>query len=255
VLVYRNESAWPRAVWFCGAESMSHEAVAATLLQARYDERRRLVRPHVINVRWAPGVSDSDRAALEARFGLLEGGRERDRTWHYALDAGSTASLVALIQHPAVEDTQGIDRGTGALLEPPAAANSGGGPDVVVGTIPCETQGATTVRTANTPGGRAVADVSAPRDGVVFLSEPYYSERQAFVDGHRTETLRANLGFTAVRVPAGAHRVELRYVPTTFYAGCAISAAALLLWPGSLWLTRRRRVSPTVPVRATSGKP
>jgi uncharacterized membrane protein YfhO len=65
---------------------------------------------------------------------------------------------------------------------------------------------------------------------MVFLSEPYYAERQAFVDGRPAESLQANLAFTAVRVPLGRHRVELRYVPRSFRLGLAVSAVTLIAW-------------------------
>ena len=72
--------------------------------------------------------------------------------------------------------------------------------------------------------------VNAPRPGLVFLSEPYYVERQAFVDGRPAESLEANLAFTAVRVPPGQHHVELRYVPRSFQFGLAVSVVTLVAW-------------------------
>jgi uncharacterized membrane protein YfhO len=88
--------------------------------------------------------------------------------------------------------------------------------------------------------GRVSASVNAPVDGFVFFSEPYYRERHAYIDGHRVRALKANLAFTAVPVSAGPHRVELRYVPSSFYVGSAISGMTVAGY-GGLAVRRRRR--------------
>ena len=55
-----------------------------------------------------------------------------------------------------------------------------------------------------------IVDVNAPRDGIVFFSETYYPDRRAWVDGTRIPRMKVDLAFTAVRVPAGTHRIELQ---------------------------------------------
>jgi uncharacterized membrane protein YfhO len=89
--------------------------------------------------------------------------------------------------------------------------------------------------------GLFVAEVAAPVPGLVFMSEPFYVERHAFVDGRRVTPLPANLAFTAVPVGAGRHRVELRYVPESFYLGLGATGLTLAGWTGLARLTRRRR--------------
>jgi uncharacterized membrane protein YfhO len=90
--------------------------------------------------------------------------------------------------------------------------------------------------------GYVSARVNAPADGFVFLSEPYYSDRHAYVDGHRVSAARANLAFTAIAVPAGEHQVELRYVPVPFYLGSAISGVTGAGYAGVAWIRRRRKI-------------
>jgi hypothetical protein len=51
----------------------------------------------------------------------------------------------------------------------------------------------------------------------------------ATVDGVRTPIVRANGVFSAIVVPKGAHRVLWEYRPWPFYAGAAVSMAALAL--------------------------
>ena len=88
--------------------------------------------------------------------------------------------------------------------------------------------------------GRLVLRFDAPVNGVVLISDAYYPERRAYVDGQRVPAFKANVAFTAVRVPAGQHRVELRFVPVGFYAGASITVITLSGWAASVSRTRRR---------------
>jgi hypothetical protein len=66
------------------------------------------------------------------------------------------------------------------------------------------------------------------RDGYVVLVEAYEPGWRATLDGRPAPVLRANVLFRAVAVPAGAHRLELRYRPGSALAGAVVSAAGLL---------------------------
>jgi uncharacterized membrane protein YfhO len=85
-------------------------------------------------------------------------------------------------------------------------------------------------------------DVNASDAGHVFLSEPFYPQRRAFVDGRPVEAVEANLAFTAVPVPAGRHLVELRHVPTAFHRGLWIGVLTMVVWAGAR-LPRRLDIS------------
>jgi hypothetical protein len=89
--------------------------------------------------------------------------------------------------------------------------------------------------------GSFTADVLAPNDGFVVLSEVYFPERRAWIDGSEVPVQRTDLAFAGVYVPAGAHRIELRYVPTRFYQGTAVTIVTILAWFGT-WIWSRRRV-------------
>jgi hypothetical protein len=239
--VYRNDAVWPRGVWTCEAPTMTEAAAIAQLLQSRYDREKRL-RPTVhINVRWASGVDDSQRTQVEQRFGLANGVVEEGRTWRYAANDPSPANMLALVADPAVEDTHGFDRLTGNVQAPVVVAPGRPADHVVVGGAPCSAKGTVTVLEQDRSDGLFVAEVAAPVPGLVFMSEPFYVERHAFVDGRRVTPLPANLAFTAVPVGAGRHRVELRYVPESFYLGLGATGLTLAGWTGLARLTRRRR--------------
>jgi hypothetical protein len=252
--VYRNVTAWPRAVWTCEGSTMTGAAATAQLLQSRYDRAKRLLPNVHINLRWAPGVDDDRRRQVEQRFRLADGAPVEGRTWRYAASEPSAANLLALIADPAVEDTHGFNRLTGSI-QAPAVIHPGGRADhVVVGAAPCSERGTVEVLEQDQPDGLFVADVEAPVAGLVFLSEPFYTERHAFVDGRRVTPLMANLAFTAVPVDAGRHRVELRYVPESFYLGLGATGVTLSGWAGLIWLTRPKRLSSDIASVAVSAR-
>jgi hypothetical protein len=73
---------------------------------------------------------------------------------------------------------------------------------------------------------------------LVGTSIPAWDGWKATLDGNRVELKIYNAAFLAFRVPAGRHRVELRYLPDGFRAGMIVS---LLTLAGSVLLLRRSR--------------
>jgi hypothetical protein len=69
-------------------------------------------------------------------------------------------------------------------------------------------------------------DVDSP-GGVLVSSEAFYPGWDSVVDGRPAETLLVNTAFRGVAVPAGRHRVTMKYVPRSFVAGLVLSIAAL----------------------------
>jgi hypothetical protein len=72
----------------------------------------------------------------------------------------------------------------------------------------------------------------APVPGYLFLGDSYYPGWSATVDGRPSGIVAADIAFRAVRVPAGAHTVVMRYEPLSVIGGCAVSAGALLAAAG-----------------------
>src|SRR5207247_2550554 len=81
-------------------------------------------------------------------------------------------------------------------------------------------------------------DVKCAEPALVVVSQTYYHNWKAYLDGASTRLWRANHAFQAVAVPAGRHRVELGYEDRWFQTGAAISAATLLGIVAS-WFVRR----------------
>lgn len=90
------------------------------------------------------------------------------------------------------------------------------------------------VRDAN----RLQLDTESTGPGVLVVVETYDPDWRATLDGVPVPVERANVLFRGVRVPAGRHRVELRYFPRAVAWGLAMGAAgvaviAFLLRPRS----------------------
>ncbi len=100
------------------------------------------------------------------------------------------------------------------------------------------TNGPGTVRVVRNKSGLDIT-VTMQRAGFVIVSEAAWSGWRAYVDEKRVRTLRANHAFLGVYVPAGTHRVRLRYLPQSFVVVRAISIATLSLI--AVFLIARRR--------------
>ena len=83
--------------------------------------------------------------------------------------------------------------------------------------------------------------VDAREPSVVGTSVTAWKGWKARLDGAAAEPLLFNHAFLAFRVPAGRHRIELRYLPDGFRAGMIVS---LLTLAGSVFLLRRPRAEP-----------
>lgn len=80
----------------------------------------------MVRVYWR-GISDADRVAAEQRFRLSEATRQNGETWSYVPLDTSVSTLRAIVTHPSVEDTDGINRRTATMADrPPLTPRRGG---------------------------------------------------------------------------------------------------------------------------------
>ena len=64
----------------------------------------------------------------------------------------------------------------------------------------------------------------------MVLNEIYYPAGwKAFIDGKETEIYKTNYFQRSIVVPAGKHKVELKFYPEKYYTGKKISIAANIL--------------------------
>ena len=68
------------------------------------------------------------------------------------------------------------------------------------------------------------------RENYVFFSVPYEEGFTAYVDGAETDIMKAQFGFMAVKVPAGEHDIEFKYLPSGLKKGIYMSAAGLVIF-------------------------
>jgi len=75
---------------------------------------------------------------------------------------------------------------------------------------------------------RVVVETSGGGDGWLVLTDAWYPGWRATVDGVPVEIMRADVLFRGVQVPAGQHRVEFTYAPTSFLVGVGMSVITLV---------------------------
>ena len=71
------------------------------------------------------------------------------------------------------------------------------------------------------------------KTGIVMLNDTADPDWKATIDGQPVRWFTADYLFRGVLVPAGAHTIEFRYRPRSFYLGSVISvltALAVVAW-------------------------
>ncbi len=113
---------------------------------------------------------------------------------------------------------------------------------IVLGRVPQPKTPSTTpgnVELVKYEPNKVVLKCKTAQDVFLYASDTFYPGWRAYVDGQRTEILRADLAFRAVKVPAGEHTIVFRYVPISFYAGLLVTAIGFILF--GLLIVRGRR--------------
>ncbi|MGO8699274.1 MAG: YfhO family protein [Limisphaerales bacterium] len=85
-------------------------------------------------------------------------------------------------------------------------------------------------------------ETAAEGPAMLVVAQSYYHCWKATVDGQSARLWRANYAFQAVEVPAGRHEVRLIYQDRAFWAGAAISIAALGVCVAGCLRSRRQTV-------------
>jgi hypothetical protein len=231
--VYRGRVAAPRAFWTCAPLAVGREEMEYRLRRSSYDSHMALQPYLIVHVRWPAGTTDSDRSHLESQLHLAPHRDIGDQTWEYNLLDRSPENVAAIVRHPLVEDTQGIDRGTLALR-----ASTGTIPvfdepksEWIMGASGCDALPVSaTILSQDQFDGSMTVEVDAPHAGMVFFSETYYPDRGAWVDGQRVARMKVNLAFTGVPVSPGRHRIDLRYDLRALWWGMGLTVVTLCAW-------------------------
>jgi len=130
------------------------------------------------------------------------------------LQRESGNSIVNLNQFAEIANPMWHYAATGPALQPPSPPDTGR--DVLP--LPY----------ARDPGPALRTEVSARTPGLVVFSELYYPGFEAEVDGRGAPLLLAWGSLMAVEVPAGEHRVTVRYRPGIWRTGAWTTLAGIL---------------------------
>lgn len=162
-------------------------------------------------LRWRPGSAGRGEADLEAL--------RLNESANLAFFGSATAAAADADSWIAVSRRAGKSRATLVCLEP----------DGLAGVPASPSPGHAEVRAAAPGDLRFAVSVSGPGPGVLAVNTTWAPEWQASVDGTPATLRRADLGLSAVVVPAGAHEVRMRYRDPLVTTGIVLSLAALLV--------------------------
>ncbi len=87
---------------------------------------------------------------------------------------------------------------------------------------------------------KLVLQSDAPGSGLVVIAQSWHPAWRAYVDDQPVQLWRANHAFQALEVPAGRHRLELRYEDRAFDLGLMLAAPGLLacVW---IWVRAKQK--------------
>ena len=100
-----------------------------------------------------------------------------------------------------------------------------------------------TVRVIRYEPERIELETTASRECFLATSEANYPGWKAWVDAGSVPVYYTNVAFRGIAIPAGTHRVTMRFAPRLFFGCAALSGAAWLGWL-ILWFWRARLQSP-----------
>lgn len=109
--------------------------------------------------------------------------------------------------------------------------------------VPVQAGARGTVERVEVRNTRVSARVRSSAPAVVVLSDPWYPQWHAYVDGEEADLLRVDHAFRGVRVPAGTHTVEFRYEDDRHTVGVALAVMTLIGLGAFAAIRYRRRRS------------
>ncbi len=72
--------------------------------------------------------------------------------------------------------------------------------------------------------------IDAPSNGVMLITVPFDDGWSVFVDGVKTEKLRADYGFTGIMVSQGKHTIEMKFTAPWLTAGIAVTIVSFVVF-------------------------
>jgi uncharacterized membrane protein YfhO len=103
----------------------------------------------------------------------------------------------------------------------------------------CAARAAEACASFTTDSGGFSATFSSDKSSLVFFSVPWEGGWSAEVDGKPAEIVKVNVGFMAVRVPAGTSKIRFYYKTPGLVVGAVATAGGILLFVFYYFVTRR----------------
>ena len=97
------------------------------------------------------------------------------------------------------------------------------------GEYPEIANGKSEVEITNYENSKVEIAVENEKPGVLVLTDSYYPGWEVYVDGVRTEVLKADVGLRGVYLDGGTHNVKFNYFPKQLYRGALISAVSVVV--------------------------
>jgi hypothetical protein len=188
-----------------------------------------LVRPDtqppapIATARWEPVYNADGLLIMRNRYAM-------PRAW-----------LVAKVESVDGEQALRRIRGGGADFDPRRTALLEDAPDELPQLPGGELAQGSTARVVAYEPSRIVVETDAPTPTLLMLSENFYPGWEATVDGRKERIHLADFLLRGVAVPAGRHRIEMRYLAPQARNGALLSAFTLLVLAGLVFVARRRR--------------
>lgn len=98
-----------------------------------------------------------------------------------------------------------------------------------------------TVRWIEDSGNSQTLETSSQWPALLYEADTYYPLFRATVDGKPVPIFRANCAFRAVPVPAGTHRVTIKYFPLDLYMGLAATGLGIIIAAAAVVIGRKGR--------------
>ena len=106
---------------------------------------------------------------------------------------------------------------------------------------PARGESAGAVRVVEYRSPRLVLDVESPQQAFLVTSEAHYPGWRAFLDGVEKPIAMTNAAFRGLPVPAGRHRVEMRFEPAILARSAAVSITGFVLLAAAVLFGDRKR--------------
>ena len=84
-------------------------------------------------------------------------------------------------------------------------------------------------------------NITAKKDGVLYLSIPYEKGWRVYVDGKKADTKKVLDAMLGVEVSAGEHEIRLEYIPEGFVSGIIITTVSFVLTGTLIFFEIRRK--------------